>query len=58
MKDYELRILTERCDLYIKIIKLKAYLIPISSGVELLYEQLEIMEKYLTVLDRRIEGMI
>lgn len=54
MEDYKLRMIHERSDLYIKIEKLKSYLNGTHFKVEDEWEQLEIMRKYLNILDKRI----
>lgn len=55
MKDWQLRILAERCELYTKVIKLRVWLRGTNYGQELEIKQFQIMEKYLAVLDERIE---
>ena len=55
MQEWQIRILVERCELYIKIVQLGLWLRGDNYEAELEKRQLEIMEEYLTVLDDRVE---
>ena len=60
MKDYQLRAIDERCELYTKITKLRFYINTMVMGdpKTILLTQLNAMGAYLAILDQRIERFI
>ena len=58
MEYYQIEVIRERNDLFTKIAKLKYYLYNGTAIAGMLIQQLETMELYLKILDKRIEGFI
>ena len=55
LQDWQVRVIHERADLYIKLTKLQVYLSGQIPKPQLLVDQVLIMHEYLIVLDKRIK---